>query len=137
MNIYDQHIYLYAKNHYISTNPIDDLIVIISKKYGYECDIEDVYRCLLYLTTPYLKNSRHVVSFIDDLNPSNWWKVGGPNIHSGELKIVNNHAEIIQYYFYKSVIMKCLSVLALTNKSEYIDGGLDIKADPEILPTRK
>lgn len=123
MKNYDSHIYLYAKNWYAKTNPIDDLKILYGKRNGLEPEhvsMNNILSCLFELTLKHLKEPWQLKEFITDISPDYFWKISRFGKEPWD--------------YWKAVISKCLSVLSLTKVSD-IENGLD-ETDFTILPKR-
>jgi len=121
MKNYDSHIYLYAKNWYEINNPLEDLKILYSQRNGCYISITDILSCLTDLALNYVKTTREMREFLDDISPENCWRVW--------------RFEDVKYDYWKAVISKCLSILSLTKVSE-IENGLD-EPDYTLLPKSK
>jgi len=122
----DSHIYLYAKGHYLKSDLWEDLRKIMSLRSMGTPDnkvtISDILLVLLSITYKYIDSKHRFLDFVNDLSPSNCWKVG---------YIFKNE----KYSYEKALAYKCLSILRNLEVSR-IENGLD-KPNEDLLHLSK
>lgn len=114
----EEHIYLYAKHWYESTeDKVKDLQTII-KNCGMELSRMDVIGIVYNMALNHIMNKEHMITnFISDIAPENSWKVGY------EYKIIGD----FKYDYWTAVLYKSLSILRLQSITD-----IDVKLrDPK------
>jgi hypothetical protein len=99
----DSHIYLYAKGWYKKTNVIEDLKVLYGKRNGIDSEyisVNHILCCLTKLAFSHMTGVCKIGEFISDISPDNAWRIW---------KFGDD-----EWDYWKAVISKCLSILALT-----------------------
>lgn len=110
MKNYDSDLYLYAKNHYVSSgNTVQDLNHILGKRSGINPNhirICDIISVLTKLAWEHIKGDTDLCGhmffeFVSDISPENWWRC--------RARHDNEHP----YEYHLAVIGKCLSILCM------------------------
>jgi hypothetical protein len=115
----EEHIYLYAKYWYKSTeDKVKDLQTIIKNCEGMELSRMEVIGIVYNMALNHIINKEHMITnFISDIAPENSWKVG----YDCE------SIEDFKYDFWTAVLYKSLSILRLQSISD-----IDVKlGDPK------
>jgi len=116
-----EHIYLYAKHWYKSTNdPVADIQTIIKNCEGQEFSRIDVIKITFHIALRHLTDNNSdgytdfkFESFISNVDPDGTWKVGyyHNKYHSGEYKDR-------VYDYWEAVLYASLSVMSLTDTED-------------------
>ncbi|MFA5398449.1 MAG: hypothetical protein WC346_20720 [Methanogenium sp.] len=153
---YNQHIYLYCKNWYKTTDIIEDFRIICAERCGSysikyhdvnnaeevekcKVSVNDVLIVLTHLVYKYIKEKDHLfVDFINDVNPKNTWRVGYLNKESAIGYITPNNSEE-PYDYVRAVLYKYKSILGNLTIDEIkrIDGQGIGEPDYELFPMFK